>query len=138
MKYLKAEDSGVYECVVENSLGRTSVLYRLKVLPSFITSTLTGDLNKEASNLNMKVNNTSSSNRSRKSVLESQHWSGQNKSSLKLESKESNNRLDNTILNLRNVTIERLGQKATLRCVCDGTLAQPHFKVSMTNQKWVF
>lgn len=131
----------MYECVVQSSsLGRTSVLYRLKVLPSFATS-IAGDSTQQAtnkeSNLNMKVNN-STSTRSRKSVLDSHHpkladWSTKltENEDNSIETNKNSNNLDNTILSLRNVTVSRLGEKATLRCVVDGILAQPHFRVSV-------
>ena len=128
--------AGVYECVVQNTLGRTSVIYRLKVLPSFITTT--DNAGESASGL--KVNSTPPYNRSRKSVLDSLHpndltaWStrlANGGKSLKSDGRADDpNKPDDTILSLRNVTIERLGQKITLRCYVDGTLAQPHFRVS--------
>lgn len=122
--------------MVQNTLGRTSVIYRLKVLPSFITSTDNTAAVDSASGL--KVNSTPPYNRSRKSVLDSQHpndlavWStrlANGGKSLKSDSDDSN-KPDDTILSLRNVTVERLGQKITLRCYVDGAMAQPHFRVS--------
>lgn len=126
--------------MVENSLGRTSVIYRLKVLPSFITSTDNAAAAAAEPTGGLKVNSTPPYNRSRKSVLDGPHsndlavWStklANGGKSLKSDSKtDVLSRPDDTVLSLRNVTIERLGQKITLRCFVEGAMAQPHFRVS--------
>lgn len=153
---MKTEDSGVYECVVQNPLGRSSVLYRLKVLPSFTStksSKTSGDdlqstgisSKTKETNLNTKVNNTSI--RSRKSVLDSSYHQTENNlvnwptklmensddDNKKIEKTNLNKQLDNTMLSLHNVTIQHLGEKATLRCVVDGKniLVHPHFRVRL-------
>ena len=86
------------------------------------------------------MNGTPPYNRSRKSVLDGPHsndsaaWStklaGDGKSLKSDSGADDLSRPDDTVLSLRNVTVERLGQKITLRCYVDGALAQPHFRVS--------
>lgn len=113
------------------------MLYRLKVLPSFISSITSENSNQQSNqdknqenNLKANGTNLSASVRLRKSVLDGHqtnliNWSTNDKR-LELDDK-----FDDTVLSLHNVTIEHLGQKAILRCVVDGSLAQPHFRVSV-------